>query len=85
MLAGRLEIVRPSGASETLVVILDAGAVLRRGQHAFRAGRRWSVPGLTEAGEVMELDRAELLALVQTDSALGEIFMRAFILRRRGV
>ena len=33
-------------------------------------------------GEVIELDREQLLALVQNDAELGEIFMRAFILRR---
>ena len=36
----------------------------------------------SEAGEVIELDREQLLALVQTDSELSEIIMRAFILRR---
>ena len=35
-----------------------------------------------EPGEVIELDRAALLALVQTDSELSEILMRAFVLRR---
>jgi thioredoxin reductase (NADPH) len=36
----------------------------------------------SEAGELIELEREQLLALVQTDAELGEIFMRAFILRR---
>ena len=36
----------------------------------------------SEAGEVIEVDREHLLALVQTDSELSEIIMRAFILRR---
>ena len=31
---------------------------------------------------MIELDREQLLALVQTDAELSEIFMRAFILRR---
>src|SRR5947208_4583420 len=35
-----------------------------------------------EAGEVIELDREQLLMLVQIDSELSEILMRAFILRR---
>lgn len=35
-----------------------------------------------EAGEVIEVDRAQLISLVQTDSELSEILMRAFILRR---
>src|SRR5262249_38476030 len=32
--------------------------------------------------EVVELDRERLLSLVQTDSELSDVFMRAFILRR---
>src|SRR5437879_9593747 len=35
-----------------------------------------------EAGEVIGLDREQLLMLVQIDSELSEILMRAFILRR---
>jgi thioredoxin reductase (NADPH) len=35
-----------------------------------------------ESGEVIELDHERLLALVQTDSELSELIMRAFILRR---
>jgi thioredoxin reductase (NADPH) len=34
------------------------------------------------AGEVIELDRERLLALVQTDAELSEVILRAFILRR---
>ena len=37
---------------------------------------------VSEPGEVIELDREQLLALVQTDAELSEILMRAFILRR---
>ena len=36
----------------------------------------------TKPGKVIELDRQHMLALVQTDAELGEILMRAFILRR---
>ena len=47
------------------------------------SGRRVLVRSrASEAGEVIELDREHLLALVQTDSEIGEIIMRAFILRR---
>ena len=47
------------------------------------SGRRSLVRArASEAGEVIELDRDHLLALVQTDSELSEIIMRAFILRR---
>jgi thioredoxin reductase (NADPH) len=34
------------------------------------------------AGEVIEVDRDVLLSLIQTDDQLGEVLMRAFILRR---
>jgi thioredoxin reductase (NADPH) len=47
------------------------------------SGRRTLVRArATMPGEVIELSREQLLALVQTDSELGEILMRAFILRR---
>ena len=36
----------------------------------------------TKPGKVIELDRQQLLSLVQTDAELGEILMMAFILRR---
>src|SRR5436189_5415968 len=36
----------------------------------------------TGPGEVIELNREQLLALVQTDAELSDIFMRAFVLRR---
>lgn len=35
-----------------------------------------------EAGDVLEVEQEQLRALVQTDSELGEILLRAFILRR---
>jgi thioredoxin reductase (NADPH) len=37
---------------------------------------------VSEPGEVIELNREQVLALVQTDAELSEILMRAFILRR---
>src|SRR4029078_1181590 len=37
---------------------------------------------VAEDGEVIALDHDTLLTLVQVDSELGEIFMRAFIFRR---
>jgi thioredoxin reductase (NADPH) len=79
--AGQIEIVRLSGATEELLALYGPGMFTgeltllsgRRGLAQIRAG---------EAGEVIEVDREHLLALVQTDSELSEIFMRAFILRR---
>jgi thioredoxin reductase (NADPH) len=36
----------------------------------------------TKHGQVIELDRQHMMALIQTDAELGEILTRAFILRR---
>jgi thioredoxin reductase (NADPH) len=78
--AGQVEIVRPSAADEVV-------AVLRPGQFTgeinMLSGRRGFVRiRVSESGEVIEVDRDHLLSLVQTDSELSEILMRAFILRR---
>jgi thioredoxin reductase (NADPH) len=79
--AGEVEIVRPSGTAEELVVIHKPGQFT--GEANMLTGRRSLVRGrVRESGEVIELDREQLLALVQTDTELSEIIMRAFILRR---
>ena len=47
------------------------------------SGRRSLVRmGATKPGQVIELDRQHMMALIQTDAELGEILTRAFILRR---
>src|SRR5262245_62117987 len=79
--AGQIEIVRLSGATEDLLAVYGPGMFTgevtllsgRRGLAQIRAG---------EAGEVIEVDREHLQRLVQTDSELSDILMRAFILRR---
>ena len=79
--AGRVEVVRPSGKGETLVTIHEPGQFT--GEVNMLSGRRALVQSRAiESGEVIELNREQLLALVQTDSELSEILMRAFILRR---
>src|ERR687897_215452 len=81
VVSGAIQILRPSGATETLIVTHRPGAFLGEGNMI--AGRRALVRALvSEPGEVLELDRQQLLALVQTDAELSEIVMRAFILRR---
>lgn len=40
---------------------------------------------VTKPGEAIEVSRANVVALVQGDAELGEIFMRAFTLRRAGL
>src|SRR5437879_4829144 len=79
--AGEIEIVRPAGATETLVTIHHPGAFT--GEVSMLSGRPSLVRmRVSQAGEVIELDRDHLLSVVQTDYELGVILMRAFILRR---
>ncbi|MHB8622643.1 MAG: FAD-dependent oxidoreductase [Sulfuricaulis sp.] len=78
---GQIEIVRPSGATETLVAVHGPGQF--SGEIQMLSGRRALLRArASESGEVIELDRTQLLALVQTDGELSEIIMRALILRR---
>ena len=79
--AGQVEVVRLSGTTESLVTTHGPGQFT--GEVNMLSGRRALVRFLvTEPGEVIVLDREHLLALVQTDGELGEIILRAFILRR---
>ena len=81
VITGRMDITQPSGSTEKLVTTHNPGEFT--GEVSMLSGRRALVRGrMTESGEVVQLDREALLLLVQTDSELSEIFMRAFILRR---
>jgi thioredoxin reductase (NADPH) len=81
VLSGQIEIVRPSPGEDTLIVTYEAGQF--SGEMALLTGRRSLVQArVLQAGEVLELDRERLLELVQRDAEIGEIVMRAFILRR---
>jgi thioredoxin reductase (NADPH) len=78
---GKIEIVRPSDGMEIPVALFNPGQFT--GELSMLSGRRGLLRvRATEAGDVIELDREHLMALVQTDGELSEIFMRAFILRR---
>ena len=81
VLSGEIQVLRPSAGTEALLVTQGAGQFT--GEGTMLTGRR----ALTriraiDPVEVIELDREQLLALIQTDAELSEIFMRAFILRR---
>jgi thioredoxin reductase (NADPH) len=79
--SGRLEISKTTGAAEELITVHEPGGFT--GEVNMLSGRRSLVRArAVEPGEVIELDRERLLALVQTDAELSEILMRAFILRR---
>jgi len=79
--AGSLEVVRPAGPTEELVAVCEPG--MFTGEVHLLSGRRAFVQTrASDTSEVIEIDREQLLALVQTDSELSDILMRAFILRR---
>jgi thioredoxin reductase (NADPH) len=81
VVSGEVRMLRPSGATEALIVAHGPGQFLGEGN--MLTGRRSLVRAyVSEPGEVIELDRAQLLAIVQTDAELSEILLRAFILRR---
>src|SRR5438132_10481964 len=81
VIKGRVEMSRISPTGD--VVIATHGPGQFSGEVNMLAGRRALARAtVVEAGEVLELDRDSLLSLVQTDSELGEILMRAFIIRR---
>jgi thioredoxin reductase (NADPH) len=81
VVSGELESVRPSAATETLVAVFGPGQFT--GEVNALSGRRALFrTRVTKPGEVIELDRQQMLTFVQTDAELGEILMRAFILRR---
>jgi thioredoxin reductase (NADPH) len=79
--SGQIEVVQPSGSAETLITVHNANEFT--GESDMLSGRRALVRvRATEAGEVIEVPRNQLLALVQTDTEISEVLIRAFILRR---
>ena len=80
--AGSIEIVRRSPAGgEEIIAVLRPGRFT--GEVNMLDGREALVNlRVGDAGEVIEVKRDDLLALVRTDSELSDIFMRAFLLRR---
>lgn len=81
VVSGELEAVRPAGAVETLITVFRAGQFT--GEVNTLSGRRAiaRIRARTD-GKLIQLSREHLLALVQTDSELSEVLMRAFLLRR---
>src|SRR5215216_978603 len=78
---GAVEAVRTFGDTESTVTVI--GPRQFTGELSMLFGRRALVMiRVKESGEVIELDRDELLSLVQLDAELSEILVRAFLLRR---
>ncbi len=81
VVSGEIEILRPSGAIETLITIHGSGQFT--GEVNMLSGRRALFRArVTKSGNVIEMDRQHMMALLQSDAEIGEILMRAFILRR---
>jgi thioredoxin reductase (NADPH) len=80
--AGQVEVVRPAGATaETLVAVHGPGQFT--GDVNMLSGRPTLVRfRVREPGAVLVVARDRLLALMQTDAELGELILRAFLLRR---
>jgi thioredoxin reductase (NADPH) len=78
---GKLRVFRQSSRGEELVTLVLPGQFT--GEASALSGRRLLVSiRALENGEVVEVSRQQLMALVQADGELGEIVMRAFLLRR---
>jgi thioredoxin reductase (NADPH) len=81
VVSGRLELHRVSDNKEELIALCGPG--MFTGELSLLSGRRALVRiRAGEASELIEIERDALRDLVQTDSELSDIFLRAFILRR---
>jgi len=81
VIKGRLDAVQSVAGAERLVV--SNGPSQFTGETTLLSGRR-SLVTLRAAAptEVIEVDRKDLLKMIQTDSELSEILLKAFLLRR---
>src|SRR5262245_32542934 len=81
VVAGEAQALQVRNGAETLIV--RHGPASFSGEASLISGRPAMVRlRISEPGEVVELTRNRLLALVQTDAELSEILIRAFMLRR---
>lgn len=81
VIEGELEVLRPVGDREELVTVEGPGEFT--GEINMLSARRSLVRARMKTdGSIIVVDRDDLRTLVQRDSELSEIFMRAFILRR---
>src|SRR5687768_188122 len=81
VVTGSLEIVRETRETETLIHTHGPGQFT--GEANMLSGRRALVRIRARLdSEIIDIDRPQLLRLLQTDTEIGEIVTRAFILRR---
>src|ERR1700686_691409 len=81
VLSGSIEVIRVSSGGETVLHVLGRGEFTGDVNLLSGRGTLIRVRGL-EACRLLEIDRANLRHVMQTDAALGEIFLNAFLLRR---
>ena len=78
---GEIQIIQPGRGGDTLVAVHGPGRFT--GEANLIIGRRSLTRAVaSQAGEVIQLTREQLINLVQTDAIVSEILMRAFIYRR---
>ncbi len=84
LLSGELVAVRPTELGHSLITLSGRGQF--NGEINTLSGRRALFRlQASKQSELIELDRAQMMTLVQTDAEVGEIVMRAFIWRRVGL
>jgi thioredoxin reductase (NADPH) len=84
LLSGILDVVRPALEGEQPVTVHHAGEFT--GEVSVLSGRRSLVRiRVAEDGEVIYLAPSALHRVIQEDTDLSDVFMRAFILRRMGL
>ncbi len=84
VLAGALEIVQPTSGGEAILVVHRQGEFT--GEVDLMTRRPSLVRGrMSEDGEVVEFEVDRLRQIVQADSEVSDILMRAFILRRMAI
>lgn len=82
--AGEIEVIRPSELDEVLVAIV--GPAQFTGDISMILGRPAQMRlRVSDSGEVVQLTRDQMHALIQTDAEISEVLMRALIHRRLAV
>src|SRR5450631_4208683 len=84
VLSGVVEVVRPGLSGEEIIVVHRAGHFAGE-MSSLRGAAALVRARAAEDGELLAIDVERLRAVVQTDSELSELLMRAFILRRVGL
>jgi thioredoxin reductase (NADPH) len=84
VLSGSLEILRP-GMQGDVPITIEVPGDFTGEMSTLRGLGGFTRVRVAEAGEILAISESQLRTVVQTDSEIMEIFMRAFILRRMGL